>query len=61
MYKDEAIRIMTDTVEQFNRYLGQKYGLTLEQIEENIKKSRVELDYMNGLIYDALKQNGVIL
>lgn len=61
MYKDEAVRVMTDTVEQFNRYLGEKYGLTPEQMEENIEKGRVQLDYMNGLIYDALKQNGVIL
>lgn len=60
MYRDEAVKIMSDAVEEFNRFLAEKTGVTPEQTEEYIQKSRVQLDYVNGLIYDTLKYNGVI-
>jgi hypothetical protein len=60
MYKSEVIEIMCQTVEEFNRYMAKSQNVSQEQTEETISQMRPQLFYMNSLIYDALKDNGVI-
>jgi len=61
MYRDEAVKLMTDTIDDFNRYQGQANGIPPEQIEEYIQQSREQMEFVNGMLYDVLKSNGVII
>jgi hypothetical protein len=60
MYKDEAVQLMTDTINAFNRQMAAQQGIDSKQIEEYILKAQQELTYVNGMLYDVLKENGVI-
>ena len=60
MYKDEAVQLMTDTINSFNRQMAAQQGIDSKQIEEYILKAQQELTYVNGMLYDVLKENGVI-
>lgn len=61
MYREEAVQLMCDTVNETNRYLAGQNNMSENQIEEYIAQSQEQLKFMNGIIYDALKQNGVIV
>lgn len=61
MYRDEAVKLMTDTIDEYNRYQAVQNNVPSEQIEEYIEKSKEQLDFVNGMLYDVLKNNGVIL
>lgn len=61
MYRDEAIQLMCNTIDEFNRFNASAQGITSEQIEEFITSGRAQLEYVNGLLYDTLKNNGVIV
>ena len=60
MYREEAVKLMCDTVDEFNRYQAQQQGISLEQIEEYIVAGREQMEFVNGMLYDVLKTNGVI-
>jgi hypothetical protein len=60
MYKDEAVQLMCETVNDFNRYTAKMQGMPEAQIEEFIVQSKEQMEYVNGLIYDALLEHGVI-
>ena len=60
MYRDEVIKLMTDTIDNFNRYQGQMNNISEEQIEEYIKQGREQMEFVNGMLYDLLVENGVI-
>jgi transcriptional/translational regulatory protein YebC/TACO1 len=61
MYRDEAVKLMSDTIDEFNRYQAVQNSVPSDQIEEYIKQGRQQMDFINGMLYDVLKQNGVIL
>lgn len=61
MYREEAVRLMTDTIDEYNRQQAEVHGMSSEQIEEYIVQQKEQLDFVNGMLYDVLKQNGVIL
>jgi hypothetical protein len=61
MYRDEAVKLMTDTINEFNRYQASQNGVAQEQIEEFITQSKEQLDFVNGMLYDILKENGAIV
>ena len=60
MERDIAVEIMCNTVDEFNRYQAAQNGMPSEQIEEYIKQTRDQMAFVNGIIYDALKSNGII-
>lgn len=60
MYRDEVIKLMTDTIDNFNRYQGQMNNIQEDQIEEYIKQGRQQMEFVNGMLYDLLVENGVI-
>jgi hypothetical protein len=60
MYRDEVVKLMTDTIDNFNRMQGQMNNISEEQIEEYIKQGREQMEFVNGMLYDLLAENGVI-
>ena len=60
MYRDEVVELMTETVNNYNRSLIPMGAMPAEQVEEFIKQNEAALLHMNGLLYDTLKENGVI-
>lgn len=60
MYRDEVVSLMTETVNNYNRSLISMGAMPAEQIEEFIAQNEPALLHMNGLLYDTLKENGVI-
>lgn len=60
MYRDEVIKLMTDTIDNFNRYQGQMNNINEAEIEEYIKQGRGQMEFVNGMLYDLLVENGVI-
>jgi hypothetical protein len=60
MERDIAVEIMCNTVDEFNRYQAAQNGMPSEQIEEYITQTRDQMAFVNGIIYDALKSNGII-
>lgn len=60
MYRDEAIKLMTNTIDDFNRQQGDLNGIPREQIEAYIEQCKDQMDFVNGMLYDVLKENGVI-
>jgi hypothetical protein len=60
MNQQEVVQLMLDTIEEDNRMFCKQAGLTEEQAEENIAKSRDSLKFMMSHIYGKLVEQGVI-
>lgn len=60
MYRDEVVKLMCDTVNTYNRSLVDAGAITSQEMEAFIEQGAEQLLYMNGLLYDTLKDNGVI-
>ena len=61
MYRDEVLQLMCNTIDEFNRYQAQQQGAPMDQVEEYIKQSKEQMEFVNGMLYDMLKDNGVIV
>lgn len=60
MTKEEAIKVMLDSINSDNLALGIQSGLTEENVKSQIEQSQVSLTFMMGNIYDKLKDAGAI-
>jgi transcriptional/translational regulatory protein YebC/TACO1 len=60
MYREEAVELMCETVNALNREMATKSNMPSEQIEQFIKQGQYQLKHVNGVLYDTLKENGVI-
>jgi hypothetical protein len=60
MDRTEAVELMTSTVDEFNRYQAEQQGIDSEQVEQYIAAARDQMVFVNGMLYDTLKANGVI-
>jgi hypothetical protein len=60
MYRNEAVKLMSDMIDSYNRSQGAQQGLPMDQLEQYISQGRPQLDLINGMLYDLLKENGVI-
>jgi hypothetical protein len=58
--RDEAIDLMYKTVYDMNMDGAVQAGLPSNQIEEWLKEQESQMKYVSGLMYDVLKENGVI-
>lgn len=61
MYRNEAVKLMSDMIDNYNRQQAAQQGVPLDQLEQFISQGRPQLDLINGMIYDLLKENGVIV
>lgn len=59
-YKDEVVKMMTDLIDNMNRDLLRAMGSAGEAAEQSLNEMRPELTRVNGLLYDMLKENGII-
>lgn len=60
MYKDEAVKLMSDYIDAMNRQLAAQANMPADQLEQAITQGRPQLDHVNGLLYDLLKENGLL-
>ena len=60
MTKEEAVKIMLDSINEDNLALGLQAGLREEDIKMQIEQSQPSLGFMMSNIYDKLKLNGVV-
>jgi hypothetical protein len=60
MTKDEAIKIMLDSINADNLALGLQAGLKEDDLKAQIEQSQPSLGFMMGNIYDKLKDSGVL-
>lgn len=60
MTKDEAVKLMLDSINNDNRTMGIQAGFNAEDMEKQIEQSQPSLSFMMANIYDKLKESGVI-
>ncbi len=60
MYREEVVKIMSDSIDNMNRNLAQQHGMPADTVEQQIKEARPQLDHVNGMLYDLLKEYGII-
>lgn len=60
MYREEAVKLMCDTVDQYNREQAHHNNMDVAAIEDYIASSRQQMEFVNGMLFDTLKSNGVI-
>lgn len=61
MTKDDAIKIMLQSINADNLKLSINAGISEEQAKKNIADSQESLHYMMSNIYDSLVNNQVIV
>lgn len=60
MTKDEAVKLMLDSINNDNRTMGIQAGLNAADLEKQIDQSQQSLSFMMANIYDKLKESGAI-
>ncbi len=60
MTKDEAVKIMLDSMNNDNREMGKQAGFSETDLEAQISQSQPSLSFMMSNIYDRLKEGGAI-
>lgn len=60
MSKEEIVKLMCDTVDEYNRQSAAHNNYPIDQMEEFILAGREQMEHVNGIIYDVLKHNGII-
>jgi hypothetical protein len=60
MTKEEALKIMMESINSDNLALGLQSGLEENALRAQIDQSQPSLVFMMGNIYDKLQENGVI-
>lgn len=60
MYRDEVVTMMCDLIDNYNRFGSLQSGMDPAQVEAFISQGRQQLEYVNGMLYDMLKENGII-
>jgi len=60
MTKEEAVKIMLESINSDNLQMGLQAGFSPEEMEKQIDQSQPPLGFMMSNIYDKLKEAGVI-
>lgn len=60
MYRDEGVALMTKTVNEYNRRMAATAGVQSDQVESVIAQQQDQLNAVNGMLFDTLKENGYI-
>ena len=53
--------MMSDMIEEMNTQMAKQQGMPDSEIEKVLGQARPQLDFVNGMLYDLLVQNGVII
>ena len=60
MKKEDAIKVMNDTIINMNIQLSKTQNIDDKTIMELISRDKERIQFVNEMIYDALKTNGYI-
>lgn len=60
LLKNEVVELMTDTINNMNRKTAIDAGLTMEEIDHTLNEMQFELNRVNGILFDVLKEHGII-
>jgi hypothetical protein len=60
MIRDDAIEIMTEAINKMNREMGYQHNVPSEMLEEQIQTQQTQLNYVNGMLFDLLLEQGYI-
>lgn len=58
--RDEVIELMTNVINKMNREMAAQHNIPSDVLEEQILNQKPQLDYVNGLLFDTLLDNGYI-
>jgi len=58
--RETAVSLMCGAVNTMNRQMAAQSNMPVEQIEQWIKSQEEQMKYVNGMLYDVLKNNGYI-
>ncbi len=61
LYRHEVIKMMSDYIEQMNVQMAKQQGMPDSEIEKVLGQARPQLDFVNGMLYDMLVENGVVV
>jgi hypothetical protein len=59
-YRDDVVKMMSDYINKMNLEILQGMGTPDSDANAAIEQMQPELNRVNGLLYDLLKENGVI-
>lgn len=60
MRREDAINVMTNVVLDMNKEMGTQQGIPQQQIDNTLAQMKPELDKVNGMLFDALYEHGII-
>lgn len=60
MTKDEVVKMLLDSLNEDNRAICQKNGMSSEEIEKSIQQSIPALVYMLNNAYDKMKAKNLL-
>lgn len=60
MYREEGVALMTKTVNEYNRRMAANAGVPMDQVESVLAQQQDQLNAVNGMLFDTLKENGYI-
>lgn len=60
MNREEAIVLMTETVNQINMDLGYQHKVPMDELKKMIDQQYEQVKYINSIVYDTMKSKGII-
>lgn len=60
MNREEAIELMTETVNQVNMDLGYQHKVPMDELKKMIEQQYEQVKYINTIVYDTMKSKGII-
>ena len=61
MNRKQVVALMVETIEDYNRVLGNQQSVPKAQVEAMITQMKQQVVMANELLYDTLKDKGVII
>jgi hypothetical protein len=61
LMRQEVVDLMTNAIENMNRQMAIQQNAPSDQVEQAISQQKPQLMYVNGMLYDLLVENGIIV
>ncbi len=60
MLRDEVVALMSEKINKMNMDIGRQHNIPIDVLEQQIQQQKAQLDHVNGMLYDLLKEYGII-
>jgi hypothetical protein len=60
LIRDEAVNLMTEAIDKMNREMAAQANIPSDQVEQTLSQQRPQLNYVNGMLFDLLVDQGYI-